>query len=326
MGASLSFDHEKDQLKAFKDAESKWIKDCGAEDLVEEDWIDLSSFSDDLGGVKQLRILKLSGDRKGPLVILIHGGGGVPSEWAPLFPRLAKSLPDHRIWFIERPGHGPSRPFDYLSVRNSLDEHAAMYIDAVRKSAGVEKFHIAGNSMGGLHTYWYAKHFPERIQSFTWVGGPAGYKGAKYPFIFKLLGSSLGSQMAVRRPPVSVCHEMVFNQFAQQRDSIPDSYLDLFHAFMSLRNSSLSWTYLLRGVLENEEKYYFDCNKLEMELSSKFPCHLIVGENEKFFRPEVQEITARQFGRATVVIKDGGHLPWHEDSGRVASVLASIWV
>jgi pimeloyl-ACP methyl ester carboxylesterase len=88
----------------------------------------------------------LAHDRRGsgPAVVLIHGIGARRKAWEPVVARLADA---RETVAIDLPGFGESAP---LPRGGALTIDA--YVDAVERffaDAGLERPHVAGNSMGG---------------------------------------------------------------------------------------------------------------------------------------------------------------------------------
>lgn len=314
MGAKISFEHDPAQYQALKDAELAVLKHYEADAVVKETWLDLSSSDHDSTGVSKIRCLQVG--RKGRPVLCIHGGGGMPTDWASLFPHLQHD--DLQFWFIERPGHGLSDPFDYSAV--TIDNHAAALIDAVRKVAHVEKIDIVANSMGGWYAYSYAKLKPEHVRSLTWIGAPARYRGQPMPLDFRIMASWLGTQIMSLPPPDKVPRKLIFESFNQNKDAVPDCFVHLYKSIMSLRNNSLSWNSLLRTAIAPQ--YEFDLERLEL-LSAQFPCHLIIGSQDPFLAPDKRAIIEEQFGEPAIVAGQG-HLPWLEDPNGVAEAIVKF--
>jgi pimeloyl-ACP methyl ester carboxylesterase len=93
--------------------------------------------------------------------------GSASSAWKLITPTLAEALP---VIAFDLPGHGntsliPGQAMDPLAlaqlIRDELQEQ------------GIERFHIAGNSLGGWVALEMAAHFPDNTLSATGIA-PAG--------------------------------------------------------------------------------------------------------------------------------------------------------
>jgi pimeloyl-ACP methyl ester carboxylesterase len=119
-------------------------------------------------GTTQVRVLARTGKSRDRLpLLLLHGFGADKENWLPMAPfvdrRRALVLPD-------LPGFGASSPVapafasaaaQSRVLREVLDRH------------GIDRFHVAGNSMGGGIALRLAHDCPERIVSMTLLGSLA---------------------------------------------------------------------------------------------------------------------------------------------------------
>lgn len=97
------------------------------------------------------------GNPAGPVVVLLHGYGDSSFSWD----GWSKALGDrYRLIIIDLPGHGLTRaPKGY---RANSDRYVAV-VEAVAVKAGLRKFVLGGNSMGGGISWRYALTHPERL-------------------------------------------------------------------------------------------------------------------------------------------------------------------
>ena len=322
MGATISQDHVPEQFEALKKAKQAYWKHCGV--TPREQWLALPDTGVVVPGLSRIRILQVgSTDPTAPLVLFVHGGGGLASDWTPLMKQLAATTKQHRCWFLDRPGHGLMEPFDYLALQETMGAHAAAYIDAVRRAAGVDQMDLVGNSAGGAMAYFYAKEHKEHLRSFTWIGAPAFFRGQNRPVAFSILGSRLGSQLMARPPPSFLPSRILVDMFRSDPGCVPEEYVELYRAAMSCRNTSLSWSYLLRNWLTYSDKYDYSLETLDQALEGIPSCTLIVGDSEPFITNDQIAVIEAKFGKQALVIGKG-HIPWHDDPGGVAAALCNI--
>ena len=72
---------------------------------------------------------------------------------------------------LDLPGHGLTGPTvegDY-----SIDG-MARFVDTVTRALEVDRFHLAGNSMGGRLSWVYALEHPERVDRLIGLAPPSG--------------------------------------------------------------------------------------------------------------------------------------------------------
>merc|ERR1740124_756642 len=108
--------------------------------------------------------MRLSSQQAAPLLVL-HGGPGVPSDY--LYP-LSEVIPYRSIIFFDQLGCGKSRVVDnssdekdpdpsIFSINLSLDD-----LELLIKKIGLRRFHLYGQSFGGILAFEYLKRIAER--------------------------------------------------------------------------------------------------------------------------------------------------------------------
>jgi abhydrolase domain-containing protein 6 len=106
--------------------------------------------------VQDHEIVYLEGG-KGDTILLVHGFTADKDNWT----QFAKSLtPEFHVVALDLPGFGESskiqeRPYNIASQILRLDQ----FVSELK----LNKFHIAGNSMGGSISGCYAAHFPDKV-------------------------------------------------------------------------------------------------------------------------------------------------------------------
>ena len=114
-----------------------------------------------------IAVLEGSGRGDRPTLVLVHGFGSCKEAWL----RMARHLKnDFHIIAIDLPGHGDSSK--QMDKDYGLADQAA-YLRAIVNEMGVEKPHLAGNSMGATIIALYASRYPEEVASIT-LFNPAG--------------------------------------------------------------------------------------------------------------------------------------------------------
>lgn len=97
---------------------------------------------------------------RGGGLLLVHSLGTDSRMWSTVADRLAGR---RRVVRVDLPGHGASHspPGPYTIDRLGTD------VLAVADAAGLDRFHLAGISIGGQVAQWVAIHHPRRLQSVT---------------------------------------------------------------------------------------------------------------------------------------------------------------
>lgn len=108
------------------------------------------------GGVIHYRTL---GPAEGEPVVLLHKVGGWLADWRGVAPLLAVR---HRVIAMDLPGHGGSAMLGRPPHVQTVAESAAMILAALSE-LGVDRFTVAGNSLGGIVGINLAARYPERV-------------------------------------------------------------------------------------------------------------------------------------------------------------------
>jgi 2-hydroxy-6-oxonona-2,4-dienedioate hydrolase len=115
----------------------------------------------------------------GPAVVLLHGGLAGSSGlggWRFMIPYLAQN--GFRVFAPDRPGYGfADNREEYWPKQGwkSYVDFVAMFADALC----LDRFHIAGNSMGAQNSIFFMLNHPERVISAALIatGGIGGFAG-----------------------------------------------------------------------------------------------------------------------------------------------------
>lgn len=166
--------------------------------------------------------LRDEGPRDAPVIMLLHGSNADLHTWQPWVDDLARS---YRVIRYDQIGHGltgPPRDGDL-----SPDAFAAD-VGAVADALGVERFVLAGNSMGGGVAARYAMLHPERLAGLVLIdagGAPVRREGggnlfftlAAVPGLGDVLGQITPRLLVERSLSQSVTNQAVVTPAAVDR-------------------------------------------------------------------------------------------------------------
>jgi len=117
----------------------------------------------------------------GDYLVLLHGMGSAHTAWQLIAPALSQ---DFTVVSLDLPGHGKSK-FD---PHQEMDpESLGRLVLRTLDDLGIEKFHIAGNSLGGWIALEIAAASPERTLSLVGFA-PAGLWLT--PFVSRIPGTA----------------------------------------------------------------------------------------------------------------------------------------
>ena len=187
-----------------------------------------SRFADLPGG---LRVhYRDQGPRDARVVVLVHGYSASLHAWEPWVARLSDRW---RLISLDLPGHGLTEaPRGYRVLPDTQPE----VVDQLIRRLGVDRFVIAGNSMGGQVAWRYALAHPDRVQGLVLVdaaGWPRVGPAPKTPLVYRLLDTPLGREVAKRMDPRGMAQDGLAQAYVDPRlvtQALVDRYADLARA------------------------------------------------------------------------------------------------
>lgn len=248
----------------------------------------------------------------GSVLLLLHGLGGTWHIWRPVLALLEKQ---HRVLALTLPGHfgGPALPD---GVEPSVEAIADVLIEDLRRR-GIERPHVAGNSLGG----WLALELARRGQARSVTAlSPAGswrtakdYAAVSRPFriVFALL-------------PILMFLTWLFLRLAAVRRALNRqammfgdrmSHADVFASMRSMRR-----TRMLPALLASMGRV----GAIKpMQVTEEVPVRIAWCENdqvipfETYGKAMIEAVT----GADVVMVKGVGHVPMYDDPEQVAAVI-----
>ena len=99
----------------------------------------------------------------GPLLVLLPSLGTTTAVWDGVVAELSRKFPAVRILRVDLPGHGASPATQNAFSISDLAEATLQVVDEI----DVDRFHVAGLSLGGAVALELAAAHPERLLSFA---------------------------------------------------------------------------------------------------------------------------------------------------------------
>ncbi|WFL77886.1 alpha/beta hydrolase [Altererythrobacter arenosus] len=166
--------------------------------------------------------LRDEGPQDGLPIVLLHGSNADLHTWQPWAEALKG---DYRVIRFDQVGHGltGSDPQGDYTIEGYVAD-----IDAIAERLGLDRFVLAGNSMGGSHTVAYAMAHPERLLGMVLVdpggapinrdgGGNLAFKLAAMPGVGSFMSQFLPRSLVERSLSQSVSNQAVVTPEAVDR-------------------------------------------------------------------------------------------------------------
>lgn len=125
------------------------------------------------------QVAYLDREGEGETIVLLHGLTAEKNNWLDFVRYIPE---DYRVLVIDLPGHGDNaQDMDNSYDPDSLSRGIGRVLDGLE----IKRFHIAGNSLGGLISEIYASEHPDRIitlglfdAAYIWAPSPSEFQQA----------------------------------------------------------------------------------------------------------------------------------------------------
>ncbi len=238
---------------------------------------------------------------KGTSILLLHGYTAEKDNWLQFAAYLIK---DYHIVIPDIPGYGESSQFmdkhyDLNSQINRLHEFA--------KKIDLRKFHIAGNSMGGLFAGVYAARYPDEVISVG-LFDSAGVMPLKINAVMKMMAKGENPLVIRNSDDWPRTMRLIF----VNPPSLPYPLKKVFieKAVANLR--------FYEKALADIKPGFFSLEKQLPQI--KAPTLILWGDHDQVL--DISSVPVFEKGiknHQTVIIKDCGHVPQVEKPGETAT-------
>ena len=263
------------------------------------------------------------GDLYKPAIILLHGFNGSLFNFERMVPLLSKEL---RLISIDLPGFGltgaiPS--MDY-STQNSI-----LVINELTSYLGMEKFSIAGNSMGGGIAWRYALENPEKTQSLVLLASSGIYSSEERlqieeseresPLVWKLMRSNFVSYfLSLYTPKFFATQGLKTSVY--DPNLATDEIANQFHELTLMQGSR-------EAILSRFSKQNYSNEKPDILKKIQAPTLIIHGREDNIisFKSSINLDQYIQNSQLMIYPKIG-HLPMYETPARVADDIKKFFL
>lgn len=242
-------------------------------------------------------------------IVLLHGTSASLHTWQ----GWAVALRDQRrVIRIDLPGFGltgPNRQNDYSTAADVL------FLRAVMDKLGVQRFVLAGNSLGGLIAWTAAARMPERVDRLILVDAagyppeslttqqevPLGFRIARMPWLRRL------TSYILPRGVIESSLRQVYGDPAKVTADQVDLYFDM--ARREGNRDALARRFDQAGPAD-----------LSLLKDIKAPTLILWGGRDRLMPPELAQRFQRDIpGARLVVFESLGHIPQEEDPQRTVA-------
>ena len=261
------------------------------------------------------------GNAKNPTVILLHGFNGSLLNFDRLVPLLVE---DYRLVSIDLPGFG------LTGAIPSADYSTESFIDTVTTLTthlGIEKFSIAGNSMGGGVAWRYALNNPRKVESLILIASSGvmteedsrkfAERKENSPIVWRLMNSNILKRfLSYYTPKFFATQGLKVSVYDQKLANIEHAMQ--FHDLVLLegsRNAILSMSMGSRSKMHGPESL----SRIEA------PTLVIHGDKDNIIPIERSQVFEEYIDKVEVKIYSQiGHLPMYEDPNKTANDIKSF--
>jgi abhydrolase domain-containing protein 6 len=250
------------------------------------------------------RIVYLEGGT-GETIVLLHGFGGYKDQWT----AFAKYLKGYHVVIPDISGFGESSqvPTDNYSVESQVGR-----IDRFVEVLKLDKFHMAGNSMGGAYAAAYGAKYPGKVLTLALLDTAGAPSQNKSEFVLQLeKGNNL--LLAGNTEDVEKLLALVYAKMPP----IPPAFKKILVADWIART-------------EFNRKIWNDTNPFQFSLAPvlpqiQAPVLILWGEQDKMLDVGgVAFLEKNLKNHRTVIMKDTGHCPMIERPEETAKAYRSF--
>jgi len=252
---------------------------------------------------------RIRGKADAPILVLLHGSNASLFTWEP----WSKSLSDQfRVVSLDLPGHGltgavPSH--DYSS--KAMAVFVAEFADKLR----LQKFALAGNSMGGGVAARFAEMYPQRISALILVdaGGMPAKMGDQIPLAFQLLRMPWLQPVMAQADPKPLAREGL-NKAIVRKTVLTEQMIDLY-SDMALLQGTRKATFERFNQVGEDNNYVKDhVGALTM------PVLILWGEQDHLIPVAAARTWAKAVpGSKLIIYPATGHIPMEEVADQSAA-------
>ena len=250
------------------------------------------------------RIVYLEGGT-GETIVLLHGFGGYKDQWT----AFARYMKGYHLVIPDLPGFGESSqvPTDNYSVESQVGR-----IDRFVEVLKLDKFHMAGNSMGGAYAAAYGAKHPGKVLTLALLDTAGVPSQSKSEFVLQL---EKGNNLLLAGNPEDV--EKLLALVYAKMPPIPPAFKKILVA------DWIAHTEFNRKIWNDTNQFQFSLKPVLPQIQA--PVLILWGEQDKMLDVgSVVFLEKNLKNHRTVIMKDTGHCPMIEKPEETAKAYRSF--
>lgn len=227
--------------------------------------------------------VETAGNPSGPPMLLLHGMLSSNAQWDLNRDELGEHFSLH---LVELPGHGRSAAYD--DPAHYAPDHLLAELEQIREDAGIERWWVCGQSLGGAVAIRYCLTYPERALGLIFTNSRAAFGVSRSARI-------ANNTDAADSPAPRVTRDLPMHP--SKADRLPQPLKD---RLIAAADAVQMTTFHDFGARMNQWQSADDLEHLRL------PVLLVNGRWEKRFQQHVPEARSKIAG-LDVVDLEGGH-------------------
>ena len=235
-------------------------------------------------------------------IVLIHGTAASLHTWDAWTDELKKT---NRVIRMDLPAFGitgPNKNADY-----SIEAYTT-FLQSFLEKIGLEKFHLAGNSLGGNIAWNYTADYPDKVEKLILLDSSGLPTNKSQPAIFKMAKTPLLNSLFLYITPRFLIKKNI-EEVYEDDSKITDKLINRYHK-MALRVGNRQ-AFIDRAKTDFKPDAIANQNKLK---SIQTPTLLIWGAKDLWIPLDNGIRMDRILVNSTLkVIENSGHVPMEEN-------------
>ena len=252
---------------------------------------------------------------KGFPIVLVHGTASSLHTWDDWTKSLTKN---YRIIRMDLPAFGitgPNANADY-SVK-SYTNFLYQFLTKLK----VDKFHLAGNSLGGNIAWNYAAEYPNKVEKLILVDASGLPTNKPQPAIFKMAKTPVLNSLFLYITPKFFIKKNMSEVYANE-SKITDELVTRYHKMALRVGNRQAFIDRAKTDFKLGEKANYD--KLK---SIKTPTLLIWGAKDNWIPlNNVKRMDSIMQNSKLVVLENSGHVPMEENPAESLEILKTFLI